>query len=257
MSQPPTPLADAERNELLQKIAALGEERLMTMRSLAHEVGTSLQGILSYAGLLEPSMPPEDIEEHLRIIQENALRIAGAMEDLRHQNELDAGRTRLEIEELDVRRALDQLAYTLTLRHPQRIFDYRVEPSSPLVLGDAAHLQYVLGAAARCVMRMSTDDSVLHFTASSDESHVRIGVTASEARLPAEDRGLVFEKFASLAQDGKAHKEIGLGLYAAREVARLMNGDIVLVDAANGTTSVQVVLPYHRLEPSPNGYPDR
>lgn len=241
MTQPPA-LA-AERNELIQKIAAMGEERLMTMRALAHEVGTSLQGILSYAGLIEPSMSPGEIAEHLAIIQENALRIADAMEDLRHQNELDAGRKRLESEEVDLGQAIEQVAYTLTLRHPQRTFDYRIDPNSTNMGGDAAHIQYVFGAAARFVMRISAEDSDVHFTASGDENNVRVGVTASDARLPLEDRGLVFEKFAALAQDGKAHKEVGLGLHAAREVARLMGGDIELTEGANVTTGVRVVLP--------------
>jgi signal transduction histidine kinase len=215
----------------------------MTMRSLAHEVGTSLQGILSYAGLIEPSMSPGEIAEHLAIIQENALRIAGVMEDLRHQNELDAGRQRLENEEVDLRQALEQVAYGLTLRHPQRTFDYRVDPNSTNMKGDAAHIRYVFGAVARFVIRMSAEGSDVHFTASGDENYVRVGVTASDARLPDEDRGLAFAKFAALAEDGKAHKEVGLGLHAAREVVRLMGGDIELREGANGTTGVQVVLP--------------
>ena len=73
-----------------------------------------------------------------------------------------------------------------------------------------------------------------------DEGVVVIDVEDNGAGIPADQREAVFEPFVRLNEEGT--RGAGLGLAAARSIARAHGGDIVILDAESGAL-IRVTLP--------------
>lgn len=228
-------------------------------RVVRHELFTPLHNIMGYAALLGSSgLPPVKAQEYLSVIVRETDRVTAVVEALGVQTDLRRGAlsftpAAVELPELvmDMARAREAVERDLVvLVHvPKRL---------PPTCVDAFRVRYVLESLLRHAARLLPSGGVIDVILAHRRAagQVEIAVRVRRAFMPAADRNLIFAPFGQApsgpahlgrarepgrkpvqgpalrtvegAVEGNARPPLGLGLHAAREVARRLGGDLAL-----------------------------
>jgi signal transduction histidine kinase len=228
----------------------------------SHELRTPLTVISGYVSMAEDGslgeLPPQ-LREVLPALHGEVLQLERLVEQMLVAARLDEELLRLDRRRLDLR----QVARAC-------LENYRSNPGAPsrhrLVLemdqrpvpvqADAARLGDVLGNLVDNAIRYSPDGG---------EVAVRVGVRGRRAQLSVTDSGLgiekadlgtIFSRFGRIVNAQNSHLiGAGLGLYLAREIARLHGGDIRVESKPGQGSTFTVSLPlaapaWQRLRPA-------
>lgn len=211
-------------NTMQARLRALIADRTKTLAAVAHDMRTPLMRLR----LAAENSPPEQRERMAKEIGEVEALVASFIAFAR-DDPAEEARVRLDLAALlqsiaddhaDHKRSVsfegvDRLIITGQSLGLKRLFANLVENA----------LKY--GDAARIKLR-------------AEEGAVVIDVEDNGPGIPADQREAVFEPFVRLNEEGT--RGAGLGLAAARSIARAHGGDIVILDSENGAL-IRVTLP--------------
>lgn len=219
---------------------ALRQEHAAFLRVVAHALRTPLQSLQGFAEMLEPGLPPAQVEHYLSFIKRDTAHLAAVVDDLCLRHELERGALVLFPVAIDVSALLAELAGSFEARLPDCVVGLDYPDDLPAAFADPDRLLHMLGTlllnAERCQPNPG-GASWLTIRAWHDSAarQVVFGVDDDGPRVPVEYASALFDPFPLLpAALGRPRHGIGLGLYAAREVARQMSGALCL---APGTES--------------------
>lgn len=217
-----------------EKLAAIGE----LVAGVAHEVNNPLAGISALAELiLEEPLSPE-LMESARLIKREADRASGVIRDLlAFARKPGANRAAVDLAEV-VRLATRLRAFSL--RRTDIRLELDLDPATPLVLGDAQHLQQVvlnLVMNAEYAMRASPHRR-LTIRSAPAAGGALLAVTDTGAGMPLEVRQRVFEPFFTTKPAGQG---TGLGLSVSYGIVQAHGGTIT-VDSEDGAGSTFTIL---------------
>ncbi len=146
---------------------------------------------------------------------------------------------------LDIRDLVDmQLAAIRPMATPHH--DIRWErPSAPFFVdGDAARLGLIIGGLLQNAVRYSPDGGIVQLFLSSTDTQMVLSVWDHGLGIAEADLDTLFTRFGRVVTPANAHiSGIGLGLYLARELARLHGGDVQVVSAAGRGSTFTLILP--------------
>lgn len=223
------------------QLAQLDDARRSFIANASHELRTP---IFSLAGFLE-LLHDEDLDERTRAdfldsMTEQVSRLAKLATDLLDLSRLDAGGIRVTPDDVPLSELADELGEEFGPLASKRDHLLEVESSGgDVVLADRARVLQI--------GRALVDNALLHTPAGT-----RVRIVADGAALTVEDDGggiptehqeRVFARFTRL--DGSRSAGTGLGLAIARELAEVMNGELVL-ESTPGRTRFALVLPAAR-----------
>lgn len=211
-------------NTMQARLRALIADRTKTLAAVAHDMRTPLMRLR----LAAENSPPEQRERMAKEIGEVEALVASFIAFAR-DDPAEEARLRLDLAALlqsiaddhaDHKRSVsfegvDRLIITGQSLGLKRLFANLVENA----------LKY--GDAARIKLR-------------AEEGVVVIDIEDNGPGIPADQREAVFEPFVRLNEEGT--RGAGLGLAAARSIARAHGGDIVILDSENGAL-IRVTLP--------------
>jgi len=216
-------MTELEREAQNMKLAALG--RLTA--NLAHEIRNPLSAIQQAAALLaeEPSTPTMARLTH--IIDDNAKRLNGLVEDVLSLNRRD----RLQKESLRVEDFLREFIAEVAQAEKVPANVIHVEVAGPLsVQFDRLHLAQILWNLIRNAWRYcSRTPGSIRLTAARAATVVQIDVFNDGESISAEMQQRLFEPFYTTDTRGT-----GLGLYIARELAEANGGTLRYVEQTAG-----------------------
>ncbi len=227
---------EAQNEQLLELDAAKDD----FLRGVSHNLQTPLTSIRAYAEQLSSDRP----DRRLAIISEQADRLSRMVRQLLTVSRLESGALRPEVEVFAlaprVRRAWEALAV------PDVPFELLDRSNGWLAVADADQLDQILWALLDNAVKYGSrgDDAAIAVEiALADPSRLRLTISDHGPGVSDVDRLRLFDRFArgtgSAAEDGS-----GLGLYVSRELARAMDGDLVLEPAVPGEgASFSVYLP--------------
>jgi signal transduction histidine kinase/DNA-binding response OmpR family regulator/ligand-binding sensor domain-containing protein/HPt (histidine-containing phosphotransfer) domain-containing protein len=242
----------AEKVELLQASEHRAQEasraKSVFLANMSHELRTPLNGVLGFAQLMGRRAGRDDEDRrHLTIIQRSGEHLLGLINEVLSLSRIEAGRASLQEAPFDLRAMLDDLVEMLRARAEAKALSLNCEIEGGLpaaVNGDLGKLRQILlnllgnavkfTAKGKVTLRAAWTDGVGRF----DVQDTGPGIAAAEAER-------IFEPFVQTEVGRRAREGTGLGLGLARELARLMGGDIT-VDGAVGRGArfrVQVRLP--------------
>jgi len=222
----PAELRGAARavNTMQARLRALIADRTKTLAAVAHDMRTPLMRLRLQA----ENAPPEQREKMAKEIEEVEALVASFIAFARDDP----------AEEARVRLDLAALLQSLADDHAEagRDVSYTGEERT-IITGQSLGLKRVftnlidnaLKYGDRARMRMSRQDGV-----------VIVDIEDDGPGVPPAQRDIVFEPFVRLSEEGA--RGAGLGLAAARSIARAHGGDIAILDAENGA-KVRVTLP--------------
>ena len=215
-------------------LEALRQERAAFLRVVAHALRTPLQSLQGFAEMLEPGLPPAQIEYYLSFIKRDTAHLSAVVDDLCLRHELERGALVLFPAAIDVGALLAELAGSFEARLPDCLVSLEYADHLPAAFADPDRLLHILGTlllnAERCRPNPQ-GPGWLTISAWHDPAarQVVFGVDDDGPRVPAEYASALFDPFPLLPPAlGRPRHGIGLGLYAAREVARQMGGDLCL-----------------------------
>ena len=220
------------------------------LATMSHELRTPLNAIGGYADLLltgvsgSVSVEQRDYVERIRKSQLHLLDLISSLMDFA---KLDAGKLEVSLHDVPVAELLTRLE---TLVRPQaraKSQKLRIEiPAENLVCrADRERTLQVLLNLVSNAIKFTPTDGAIAVEAKKEDELVAIRVIDSGPGVAAEHGDRIFEPFVQLEEPlTRQHGGAGLGLAISRELARAMNGDVLL--ERNGSPGATFVLQLRR-----------
>jgi signal transduction histidine kinase len=201
------------------------------LRALTHQVNTPLAVLQAYLEILTPYLSGREAEIHLAVMRRELAGLISVFEDLGLRPALESGTLAVCPALLEVESLLPDLASAVEAQHPGRLVAFRYIGRLPPVLADLNHLRFILRTllenAARYTPRRYRTIEMAIAVAECGQPYLLFRVRdGAPALLPAYGE-MVFEPLPEMPPALRRLKfGLGLGLYAARELARRMGGDL-------------------------------
>lgn len=218
------------------------------LATMSHELRTPLNAIAGYVDLLVLEVPGALTGKQRQFLD----RIANAqqhlltlIDDILNFAKLEAGRTSIRIESVDVH-TLVANAETLVeadLAANGVVYEMAGGPSAA-VLADPEKARQILVNLLANAAKFTDSGGLVTVSWTTDRHTVRIDVKDTGIGIPRSRLAAIFNPFTQVESDlTRTRLGTGLGLSISRQLARVMNGDI-LVDSAPGRGSTfTLVLP--------------
>ena len=201
------------------------------LSTLSHEMRTPLNAVLGWARILldRQTLDHALVQRALQVIERNASAQAKMIDDMLDMARIVSGKLRLEMKTLDfvsvVLSAVDVIMPSADAR--KIAVRTRVDPTSPLIVGDPDRLQQVV---------VNLLSNAVKFTDVGGAIEVHLDMSDTEACLTVKDTGRgieaaflphVFERFRQGdASSTRRHGGLGLGLALVRDLVELHGGAV-------------------------------
>jgi signal transduction histidine kinase len=219
--------------------AAAGERFIS---SLAHELRTPLAVVVGYAELLRHREDEAVRKEASERILEAADRLSHALDDLLVVYAIDSGYLVVDVQPLDLERAVRQALRLLGGKARGDSIALRAPDAWPRVYADEEHLGRVLTDLLRNAWRLTPvgSQAQAELAVTADGASVAISVSDRGPGLSPEQLATLFDRPPS--RDAAAGGT-GLELYKARRLVELQGGAITASSREGAGSTVTITLP--------------
>lgn len=210
------------------------EQRNRTFRDafvgvISHELRTPITTIFGMSHILRErhrSMDPGEVTARLDDIETEADRLRRLTEDLLVLSRAEGGRLDLAAEPIVLGHVLRSAVEGEQARSPSHRFSLEVEPSLPLVLGDATYVEQVLRNFLSNAVKYSPGGSRVRTEAKSTPRGVEIRVVDEGVGLGDEPSERLWDLFYRSQEAVNRTGGAGIGLFVSRELIHAMGGGV-------------------------------
>ena len=235
-------------NDMASALQARVERDARFASDVSHELRSPLMTLAASVEVMKARREemPERAQAALDLLVADVARFQGLVEDLLEISRFDAGAVRLNLEELLVAEFVRQAVGVSSMPSTS----VRVSPRAENVFinGDRRRLARVVANLIDNARLHGGGDAEVLVTEPEGEGeplgHVWIAVEDHGAGVPAEERTLVFERFARGAVAGRRSSSdgAGLGLALVDEHVRMHGGRVWVEDRLDGESGARFVL---------------
>jgi two-component system, cell cycle sensor histidine kinase PleC len=228
------------------------------LANMSHELRTPLNAIIGFSEIMESGMfgplGAERYHEYCRDIRASGLYLLDVINDVLDMSKIEAGRLRLDVEELDLEPILADAMRVVSARaeDKQLTLTAEIEPDIRIRADRRAIKQIALNLLSNAVK----------FTPDGGHVIVRARIVGDHAIVAIQDSGIGIPKDA-LRKLGRPFEQVesqltktqhgsGLGLAIAKSLAKLHGGAMRMRSRMGVGTLVVVRLPLHRLPADTN-----
>jgi hypothetical protein len=228
-----------EINRRREKAEALNRMKSRFLANMSHDMRTPLTGIIGLSErMLRETLGPK-ATRYARLIAHSAGSLLEIVSDILDFARLDSGRLELETASFEPRRAVEQTSgiFAFAAADKGLAFATHISDTVPERLcGDAFRYRQVLanllGNAVKFTERGSVRLEVDARPVGSQSVVLRTRVIDTGVGIASEDQARIFECFSQVDDSlSRRHAGSGLGLSIARQLARMMGGDISVASA--------------------------
>lgn len=229
-------------------------ERPLIMSTVAHDLLSPLLTVRLGCDILDAHVgDAEDLRQVVDELRAACGRLHNVVQNLLAMGKLSAGLVEVVPGQVPIHEAVETALKAL--RTPkgdlERRLSVNISPSLT-VWADPKHLAQVLQNLLSNALKYSTADSPVELGASAEDDHVVIRVRDFGIGIPPDQHEAIFQPYYRIAHTSNLGRPgAGLGLPVARELSRLMNGDIDLQSEPGKGAAFQVRLP--RAKPAQGG----
>jgi heavy metal sensor kinase len=233
-------------NDLLARMGHAFESQRQFTADAAHELRTPLAVIISEADVaLSRERQPGEYQESLRVVKDEARRLARVVDDMLDLARADAGAQTLRRDEFYLNDLVDECCRAArSLAGPKRVA-LCAEPSPDVpYFGDEELLRRMLMNLLNNAVKYTPEGGEVRVSLESQNGRATITVADTGVGLTPEEAERVFDRFyrADKARS-RAEGGTGLGLPIARWVAEAHRGSITLHSEPGHGSSFTVTLP--------------
>ena len=243
-------LLDRSRQLELARKAAEDANRAKSefLAMMSHELRTPLNAIGGYAQLLEmgirgPVTP--DQREDLARIRRSQEHLLGLINDILNYAKLEAGRVSFDVERVPVKEAFDEVHEVIAPLALERALRLEIAACEDFAaMADRDKLQQILINLLSNAVKFTPRDGAITLACDADDERVYLHVRDTGVGIPSDKLEAVFEPFVQVGKtQGMAKGGTGLGLAISRDLARLMQGDLVVRSRVGEGSEFTVSLP--------------
>ncbi len=227
------------------KIKAEESDRLKSafIANMSHEIRTPLNAITGFSGLLlRDDIPPEKRKEYNDQVIKNNKILVNLIEDLIDTSKIESGNLQLHSSLVNIRQFLyrlnEPILENLARKSKSGIEIIMDEPLSGAdsLVADPVRLQQVLWHILDNAVKF-TREGVIRYGCTSNHENLIFYVDDTGIGIPETLKEVVFEKFRQLDESAKRKfGGTGLGLYYARKIATMMDGNLWFESKKEGGT---------------------
>ena len=241
------------------ELAELSRVKTEFLATTSHELRTPLNSILGFTRLILDGLceTPEEERELLRDVLRSAEHQLSIVNDILDIAKIEAGKTRLNLEAVDLRSILTEAKAVIALHAANKhltLVDETEQASLPLVMGDRVRVKQVLINLVSNAVKFTEQGWVtLRAQAHPERGYLEIEVQDTGVGIPPDKQTLLFEKFRQVDSSfTRQHGGSGLGLAISRKMVEMMGGRIKLFSAGRGCgTTVTFSMPLSRKAQDP------
>ena len=233
--------------------AAASEEANRTksqfLASMSHELRTPLNAIGGYAELLAMGVrgPVTEAQiEDLQRIRRGQQHLLGIINDILNFSRVDAGQVTYNCSPVPISSVIEGVGHML---EPQAIskgvkLEVRECPPDVTAWADKARVEQIVINLLSNAVKFTQKGSVRLECDRYDSELVSIAVTDTGLGIPADDLEKIFEPFVQVGRSlSQSSEGTGLGLAISRDLARAMDGDIVVTSELEKGSQFRLILP--------------
>ncbi|MGE4322762.1 MAG: ATP-binding protein [Sphingobium sp.] len=229
--------------------AALARERATTdiyrnfAAMISHQFRTPLAIVDSSLQRLKrraADLTPDDILERCRHARAAILRLVRLVESTLDVARLDNGQIERQLQPWDLNRSISEAITLQSEETPDRRFHY--EAHGPIRVNcDPVHAEHIIVNLLSNAAKYAPEGSIIHIEPILRESQAGCRIV-NEGNIKAEDRPHLFERYYR-GDNSREKSGVGIGLYMARSLARLQDGDVSFEALSNGRIAFSIILP--------------
>jgi len=202
------------------------------LANMSHEIRTPMNGVIGMADLLLQEPLAERARHYARTIQRSGRALLGVLDDILDLSKIEAGRLDLESASFNLQVMLRELQDLFGEAARLKNVTLRVTVAADLprwVTGDVVRLRQVLLNLVSNAVKFTTHGTIDVDACRESDGALRFSVRDTGIGIAADKQTQIFEAFAQ-AEQGTTRRfgGTGLGLSIARELVRLMGGEIGL-----------------------------
>jgi signal transduction histidine kinase/CheY-like chemotaxis protein len=222
--------AQLQKAKEVAEAANLAKSRYVV--GISHELRTPLNAILGYAQLLEhdEAIPPHR-RNAIRHVRRSAEHLSGLIDGLLDISRIEAGRLRLNRDEVRIGEFLDQLVDMFRLQSAAKGIDFsfrRLTPLPALVYTDEKRLRQILINLLSNAIKF-TEQGQVSLVVRYRNQVAEIDVEDTGVGILPQDQQRIFEPFERAERPrGPAIPGTGLGLTITKMLTEVMGGEISL-----------------------------
>ncbi len=212
--------------------------------TISHEFRTALTGIQGFSEVMrDEDFSLQEMKEFAASIHQDAQRMTRMITDLLDLDRLEAGKTPLENQRLDLGAIVKPVAERVSQKTPHHTFRYEFDEQLPAISGDADKLTQVFtNLITNAVKYTSSGEIVLRAYREGDYVHLEVqdhGIGIEEHLLEQ-----IFERHSHI-EAVKSHyiKGAGLGLPIVRQIVQMHGGRVWAESNYGQGATFHVVLP--------------
>ena len=237
---------EQERNAS-ERLEASDRMRADVVASVTHQLKTPLTSLLGYATILRKradTLPSEQRDEFIGVIEEQGYRILGLIENLLQSTRVEAGLGRLQRVPVDLSGIVRSVAREMGTGR-QRTNEADVAPQELGLFGDPAAMEHIVTNLLDNALKYSEPDTVVRAVVFEGEGEVLLTVSDEGMGIAADELPQVFDRF-SQASNARGHSSVGLGLYIVHSLVIAQGGRVWVESELGKGTTFTVALPVRR-----------
>jgi PAS domain S-box-containing protein len=237
-----------ENAELFEAAAAASEAKSNFLAVVSHELRTPLNAIVGYCELLLMGVPtpiPATGTAQVERIRDSAENLRRIVEEILTFTRIEGGTEVVRSEVVDLRAALERSIEGVRALVAAKGLDVRFQaPDSPwLVETDGSKIGRILGHLLNNAVKF-TDDGRIEVHATLEDGWIVMTVRDTGVGIEARYLEQIFEPFWQIdSSRTRRHEGTGLGLSVARQLTRLMGGEINVTSTPGNGTEFRVAIP--------------
>ncbi len=218
---------------------------------ISHELKTPVALIKGYAGTLrreDANWDPAVVQQSLTVIEEEADRLTGLIENLLAATKLQAEGMRLKYEDVALAKVVRSVVDRFKTQTDKHDFVVEFPPDFPPIPGDSVRLRQVIDNLVSNAVKYSPQGGQITISGTYTDDEVRIAVQDQGVGLPQDELERIFERFYRVDDAlTRTTQGTGLGLYLSRAVIEAHGGEIGVQSMHRRGSTFYFTLPRHQV----------
>ncbi|MBQ9016094.1 MAG: HAMP domain-containing histidine kinase [Firmicutes bacterium] len=230
-------------NEMMQRLDRAFEAEKQFTSDVSHELRTPMAAILAQCELaLEDPGIEGEARDALQVIQRQANRMNGLIEDMLTYTRIDRHHEAYPMERLDLSQLVIECCEDFRTLHEEHLFFETEAEKEIFIDGSDPLLHRLLWNLLENGVRYSEGDARIRVGLRCEEGSARLQVSDHGIGIASEHQEKIFDRFYQ-ADPARTCEGTGLGLAMVREIAQMHGGTVSVSSAPAEGSTFTVILP--------------